>query len=276
MPVNALTRSAYRGINVLLLWLAAEEAGYSSNCWLTYRQAQALGGQVRKGEKSTMAVIYKSWHKQDEDENGNRIFDAEGNPVMVDVPVLKANPLFNVEQCDGLSLPEVATTVTENGANDTLNAVADRVLTMVNACGVKIHSLPQDRAYYTPVFDRIVLPLSSQFTSAEDYWSTLLHELVHSTGHAKRLNREGIVSSGGSYGDERYAFEELIAEMGSAFLCAQLGVTGNVQHENYIGAWLKILRADKKRCSVHVDRPERQRNTFFPYTIRRQKKRRNA
>ncbi|NZA86137.1 ArdC-like ssDNA-binding domain-containing protein, partial [Escherichia coli] len=122
MPVNALTRSAYRGINVLLLWLAAEEAGYSSNCWLTYRQAQALGGQVRKGEKSTMAVIYKSWHKQDEDENGNRIFDAEGNPVMVDVPVLKANPLFNVEQCDGLSLPEVTTTVTENGANDTLNA----------------------------------------------------------------------------------------------------------------------------------------------------------
>ncbi|NON50106.1 DNA primase, partial [Klebsiella pneumoniae] len=94
--------------------------------------------------------------------------------------------------------------------------------------------------------DRIVMPTTSQFNSAADYWSTLLHELVHATGHSRRLSREGITSSSRKFGDPVYAFEELIAETGSAFLCAELGIYGDVQHESYLASWLKVLRDDKK------------------------------
>ncbi|HAV9324102.1 TPA: DNA primase, partial [Escherichia coli] len=104
---------------------------------------------------------------------------------------------------------------------------------------------PQDRAFYRPDTDRIVMPLSSQFDSVADYWTTLLHELVHSTGHEKRLRRAGISSFAGRKSPE-YAFEELIAEMGSAFLCAHLGIAGDVQHESYIDGWLNVLKSDKK------------------------------
>ena len=244
MPVNALTGKPYTGVNVLLLWLTADEAGYASNHWLTYRQAQQLGGHVRKGEVATLAVIYKDWKRQAVDEHGNRLTDSEGEPLMETVPVLKANPLFNVGQCDGL--PEHLMVKAE-GRADVLPAdtISERVLPVLNGSGVSVSSLPQDRAFYRPDTDRIVMPLSSQFDSVADYWTTLLHELVHSTGHEKRLRRAGISSFAGRKSPE-YAFEELIAEMGSAFLCAHLGIAGDVQHESYIDGWLNVLKSDKK------------------------------
>lgn len=121
-----------------------------------------------------------------------------------------------------------------------------QVLEILNATGVKSSSHRQNRAYYSPGADRIVLPTTSQFRSPEDYWSTLLHELVHATGHRSRLDREGITSSSREFGDPVYAFEELIAETGSAFLCAHLGIFGEVQHESYLSGWLSVLRNDKK------------------------------
>lgn len=252
LPVNALTGNGYSGVNVLLLWMAAEEAGYGLNRWLTYRQAQQLGGQVRKGEVSTLAVIYKDWRKPAEDEHGNRLYDSEGNPLTEVVPVLKANLLFNVAQCDGLpahltALPVAEADPVPEDSRDTVSAdITERVLKILNATGVTVISAPQDRAYYAPYQDRIVMPLSSQFFTQADYWSTLLHEMVHSSGHADRLNREGITAPGRRFGDPVYSAEELIAEMGSAFLCAQLEVTGEVNHEGYVGHWLDILRADKR------------------------------
>ncbi|EPJ9456271.1 ArdC family protein, partial [Pluralibacter gergoviae] len=157
--------------------------------------------------------------------------------------------LFNAEQCEGLpaevaASPEQPPTVDEDGilSPDVMN----RVIRMFNATGVKHRMLPQNRAYYRPLTDEIVMPVAEQFFTEADCWSTLLHELVHSTGHAKRLNREGITSSSRKFGDPVYAFEELIAEMGSAFLCAQLGVFGEVQHDSYVDHWLKVLKSDKK------------------------------
>ncbi len=252
MPANALTGKPYTGVNVLLLWLAADEAGYVSNDWLTYRQAQQLGGHVRKGEVATLAVIYKDWKKQAVDEHGNRLTDSEGEPLMEIVPVLKSNPLFNVGQCDGL--PEHLMVKAE-GSADALPAdtFSERVLQVLNGSGVSVSSLPQDRAFYRPDLDRIVMPLSSQFDQVADYWTTLLHELVHSTGHEKRLRRVGISTFTGRNSPE-YAFEELIAEMGSAFLCAHLGIAGDVQHESYIDGWLKVLKSDKKRCFAPAGR----------------------
>ena len=244
LPLNASTGRQYSGINVLLLWMSAAEQGFRSSQWLTYRQAQEIGGQVRKGEKATLGVVYKDWRKQAEDSNGNRQYNADGEPVMETVPMIKALQLFNVEQCDGL--PVHLTEEPPQSEPDICPVIAKRINAMLHSTGVKYQSLPQNRAFYQFSVDKIVTPMAEQFVTEADYWSTLLHELVHSTGHAKRLNREGITSSTRKFGDPVYAFEELIAEMGSAFLCAQLGIDGDVQHDSYVGSWLSILKSDKK------------------------------
>lgn len=249
MPVNALTGRAYSGVNVLLLWLAAEERGYHSDRWLTYNQALEAGGQVRKGETATLAVIYRDWTKQAEDSSGNKLFDADGKPQMETVPMLRQVPLFNVEQCDDLADQVCGASVITRPQEDfaAVDPVQlEQVLTVVNATGVQFSPKPQNRAYYRVTTDQIVLPLTSQFGAEGDYWSTVLHELVHASGHAKRLNREGITSATRQFGDPVYAFEELIAEIGSAFLCAHLGITGDMQHESYIDGWLSRLKSDKK------------------------------
>ncbi|EJR1204851.1 DUF1738 domain-containing protein [Salmonella enterica subsp. enterica serovar Infantis] len=252
LPSNALTGRCYSGVNVLLLWMAAEEGGYTSDRWLTYRQAQEAGGQVRKGETGSLAVIYKDWTKPAEDEHGNRLYDTDGSPLTETVPMLRQLHLFNVAQCDGLPehmqapQPDDGTQrPVEDYAVVSPARLAD-VQKMLEATGVQLESRYQSQAYYRPAADTIVMPLTSQFDSEADYWSTLLHEMVHSTGHGKRLDREGITSSLRRHGDRVYAFEELIAETGSAFLCAQLGIFGEVQHESYIDSWLQVLRSDKK------------------------------
>jgi antirestriction protein ArdC len=229
--------------------MAAEDRGFRSDRWLTYRQAQEAGGQVRKGETSSLAVIFKPFEKQAEDKNGNKLFDDQGKPLMVSRAMLKSLQLFNTQQCEGLPehlVGQPAEPMTKD-ETDTLSVpVMNRVLEIFNASGVKSTSLRQDKAFYWPAMDEIVMPLSGQFFTEADYWSTLLHELVHASGHQKRLNREGITSSTRKFGDPIYAVEELIAEMGSAFLCAELGVYGEVQHESYISSWLTKLREDKK------------------------------
>ncbi|EBW6362436.1 DNA primase [Salmonella enterica subsp. enterica serovar Oranienburg] len=249
LPSNALTGRCYSGVNVLLLWLAAVEGGYASNRWLTYAQAQEAGGQVRKGETGSLAVVYKDWTKPAEDEHGNRLYDTDGSLLKETVPMLRQFYLFNVAQCDGLPAHMQPDEGTERPGEDYAVVSPERladVQAMLKATGVQLEPRFQDRAYYTPVVDRIVMPLTSQFDSEADYWSTLLHEMVHSTGHRKRLDREGITSSSRKKGDTVYAFEELIAETGSAFLCAQLGIYGEVQHDSYIDGWLRVLKADKK------------------------------
>ncbi|MDE1485178.1 ssDNA-binding domain-containing protein [Xenorhabdus bovienii] len=245
LPTNALTGNHYNGVNILLLWMAAEEMGSNVNRWLTYRQAQQLGGQVRKGERSTLTVIFKPFEIQAKDKEDHLLFDDQGKPLMEQRVMLKANPLFNVTQCDGL--PECLLQEGERIPENTLlPEISHEVHTMLDATGVQLASVAQDRAFYSPAHDRIVMPLSDQFFTESDYWSTLLHEMVHSTGHVDRLNREGITLKNRKFGDPIYSFEELVAEMGSAFLCAQLEVFGEVNHESYIDGWLSILKADKK------------------------------
>ncbi|MBC8946520.1 ArdC family protein [Xenorhabdus indica] len=250
LPTNAMTGNHYNGVNILLLWMSAEEMGTNINSWLTYRQAQQLGGQVRKGERSTLTVIYKSYEIQarDEDNDNGLLFDSEGQPLMKQCAMLKSNQLFNVIQCDGLPehLLHEGGRIPEDRQKILSPRIRSEVSTMLNATGVKMTSLPQNRAYYGIIGDRIVMPLVEQFNTEADYWSTLLHEMVHSTGHASRLNREGITSITRKFGDPIYAFEELVAEMGSAFLCTQLEVFGEVNHESYIEHWLSILKKDKK------------------------------
>ncbi|CAI1804613.1 DNA primase TraC [Serratia ficaria] len=249
MPQNGTTGYHYSGVNVLLLWMAADERGFHSNRWLTYKQAEAVGGHVRAGETATLAVVFKPWDKQMEDADGRQLFDEEGNPLKTRIPMLKPLYLFNVAQCD--DLPETVVGITPAEEPEEEGALVDaktqaQVSTLVEACGVRVEQVYQDRAYYAPGRDQIVLPQVQQFRTEADYWSTLLHELVHSTGHATRLNREGGTSSSRAFGDPVYAFEELVAELGSAFMCAQLGIFGDIQHDSYLEHWLRVLREDKR------------------------------
>lgn len=248
LPTNAVTGNAYSGVNVLLLWLAAEEGGYTANRWLTYRQAQDAGGHVCQGEACSLGVFFKPWERQAKDADGTKLFDADGDAVMDNRPVVRALNLFNVEQCEGLPQDMLGSVQPQDAAcvypRD--QAAFNRVQLMQMGSGVSVKSWYQNRAYYNPVTDQITLPTFAQFDTEADYWTTLLHELVHATGHRNRLSREGITASTRQFGDPRYGFEELIAELGSAYLCAELGIYGECQHEDYLAGWLKVLKDDKQ------------------------------
>ncbi len=232
-PVNAVTRKAYRGVNVLALWASAEAQDFGHGLWATYRQWQTLGAQVRKGEKASPIVFYKVLDKAEgsEDkarEGAGRIF-AQGSHV------------FNIAQVEGYALPEVPEA-------EAFDPVPD-VEAFIAATGAAIR-IQGDSAHYTPSTDTITMPDRERFfatttASAEQNWyAILLHELVHWTGADHRLAR----TFGKRFGDEAYAMEELVAELGSAFLCGDLGlsVTPRPDHACYLASWLKVLKDDNR------------------------------
>lgn len=222
LPANFSTDTAYSGINIMLLWCSAAKQGFQDSRWLTYKQAQELGGQVRKGEIGTTAIFYKTLEKEADDGEIEKI------------PMLKSFTVFNVEQIDGLDIETAPQPVTQFDPLPKVEAMITRTGAKITERGVK--------AFYRPATDEIRLPERFRFEDAANFYATGLHELVHWTGAKHRLNRE----KGGRFGSEGYAFEELIAELGSAFLMADLGVVGEVQHESYIASWLKSLKDDKR------------------------------
>lgn len=243
-PHNGLTHRFYSGVNVLLLWLAARDNGYQSHQWLTFKQANEAGGNVRKGEKASLAIFFKPYKIAKKNGAGAPVLNAQGEPIMEERAVIKYMPLFNTEQCE--NLPE---NLTSSHSPTSAPVVAEQnmqaVMALVNALGTPLQHRPQNRAFYRPSTDTITLPMPDQFVSTGDYQATLLHELTHATGHQQRLGREGIVRKSGRFGDPVYAFEELIAEIGSAYLCANLNISGEIQHASYLNGWLKVLKGDK-------------------------------
>lgn len=225
IPSNFATTTAYSGMNIMLLWCSAAKQGFNDSRWLTYKQAQALGAQVRKGARGTTAIFYKTLEKENEQGETEQI------------PMLKTFTVFNVEQIDGLTLNSEALITQPVSEFDPL----PQVEALFQRSGAKITERGQ-QAFFTPVTDEIYLPERHLFTDAANFYATGLHELTHWSGGKKRLNRE----MKGKFGSEDYAFEELIAELGSAFLMADLGVSGDVQHESYIASWLKALKNDKR------------------------------
>lgn len=224
MPHNASSGRAYNGINVLLLWSAAQSKGYTTQGWMTYKQAESLGGQVRKGEKATGIVFWNFFKKEEEDKNGKK--------KIVKIPYLKEYKVFNVDQIDGLE---------KTFKPEPLEMPKGGFIEVYKALEVN-YSIKGNRAYFTPSADTITLPNHKQFKTRDDFEATAAHELVHWTGHADRLTRD----FSGRFGDESYAFEELIAEMGSAFLCGTFGLPiEKLQHTEYVIGWLKVLKNDK-------------------------------
>lgn len=231
MPVNAISGKAYQGVNTMLLWASQYKNDYSSNTWLTYKQASDLGGNVIKGEKATK-VIYFQMILDKSKENLARPKDKQRM-----IPMLKQYAVFNALQCEGLSSDKVKEI-------EPLEIDYTNALTFAENCGADIRH-GGNRAFFSSggKAGHIQMPYQQQFDSLTAYDGTLLHELTHWTGHKSRLERE----FGARFGDNAYAFEELVAELGSAFLCAKLGVAlEGLQHDSYIEGWLKALKDDKK------------------------------
>lgn len=221
-PRNAVTGREYSGINTILLAMAP----YANPLWLTYNQAKAVGATVRKGEHGTQVVFFKPFKITDRN-------DAES--LEKTIPLLRTFTVFNAQQID--NLPEKYTQV----IRPQLDTFADNELAeALLAKAVIEHGKP--RACFISMLDKIHLPDKVDFKSIPDYYATGLHELTHWTGHTSRLARD----FNGRFGDSSYAFEELIAELGAAFLCAHCGIDGQLQHANYIGGWLKVLKNDKR------------------------------
>ena len=224
-PRNAITGREYSGINTVLLAMA----DFSSNAWLTYQQAATAGGQVRKGEKGTTVVFFKPISIKDKETH------TDGEADQKIIPLMKTFTVFNTQQIDGL--PEKFTQIIQPQICEfTDNAAAENLLEIAEI------QYGMNRACFIPSLDKIHLPNKTDFKSIPDFYATALHELTHWTGHKNRLARD----FSGRFGDSAYAFEELIAELGAAFLCAQSGIDGQLQHSSYIASWLKVLKNDKK------------------------------
>lgn len=231
MPRNAASARPYSGINVLILWGAVIERGFAGQSWLTFRQALALGGHVRKGERGTTVVYADRFVPADE-----RRRSRETGEEAQAVPFLKRFTVFNTDQCDGLSA-DVATTA----PMPLPGMIEPQVEALIKATGIDFR-IGGNRAFYMPAEDYVQVPPPAAYFEPINWHRTALHELGHASGHPSRLNRD----LGGSYGTKKYAFEELIAELCAAFSCASLGIVPTVRHADYIGSWLEVLREDNR------------------------------
>jgi antirestriction protein ArdC len=235
---------AYRGINVVMLWSAAVAAGYVAPLWMTFKQADELGAHVRKGERGSLVVYASTISRTETDE-------ASGEEAEREIPFLKGYTVFNVEQIDGLpqhyyGQPEPTGSSVERIAN------ADAFFAATRA--EIVHGGSQ--ACYIVSRDHIHMPCIDFFRDAEGYYSTLAHEVTHWTRHETRLARE---FGRKRWGDEGYAMEELVAELGAAFLCADLAITPEVRadHAAYIATWLEVLKNDTRAifsAAAHAQR----------------------
>jgi len=234
-PVSRPLRAGgkpYRGINVVMLWAAAMEKGYTCPLWLTYKQAAELGGQVRKGEKGSLVVYADRFTKTATDD--------KGADVEIEIPFMKGYTVFNAEQIDGLPAHFYATAQPLNNAIERLDSV-ERFFANTQAT-IKHGG---SRAFYSPSLDVVQMPELQTFRDAESYYATRAHEMIHWTRFEGRLNRD---FGRKRFGDAGYAMEELVAEIGAAFLCADLGVTPETRddHAAYVASWLKVLKDDKR------------------------------
>lgn len=233
LPLRA-TGEPYRGVNVLLLWIEAHVKGYGSPSWMTYKQAQVLGGQVRKGETSTTVVKYGTYEGQSED-----LGLGEDAKKPVQRAYARAYRVFNVAQIDGLPDPYYRTS---DPARDLGTQIDPEVMAWFERLDIPIDTTTEPAAYYTPGTDRIHMPPVQTFVSAGAYFGTLSHEAAHGSGHSSRLNRqhEGTARA-------RYAKEEVVVELTAAFVATRLGIeTEYDQNAAYLVHWLRVLKQDSR------------------------------
>ena len=230
LPVNAATGKPYRGVNTVVLWATAQAEGYPSAVWATYRQWAELGAQVRKGERASPVVFWKISDKEEQEDADEGAEDGRRSRVFA-----RGYSVFNAAQVDGYAAPALP-----------VLPEAERIghaEAFFAATGADIRH-GGARACYVPSLDQIRMPSFEAFRDPVAYYATLAHEATHWTGHASRCARD----LRGRFGDEAYAAEELIAELGAAFVCADLVLAPEPRpdHAAYVASWLKVLRTDKR------------------------------
>jgi len=236
MPKNLVSKKEYRGINTFLLSCS----GFSSPYWLSFKQAQELGGTVKKGEKGSPVVFWKQLPIEETDENGKK--------TVKNIPFLRYYTAFNLDQCENINpdkIPQSAKVLNNNEKIEQCEAI---VAGMPKRPEIN-HG--EQRAYYRPITDTVNMPKMETFDGSEEYYGTLFHELTHATGHETRVNRKGVSGESGewsSFGSAPYAKEELVAEMGAAFLCGICQIENKTIDNSaaYIKSWLKRLKDDAK------------------------------
>lgn len=237
MPKNLVSGKTYRGVNVFLLHCASVADGFDSPYWLTFRQAKARDGSVRKGEHG-MPVVFWNWVEREKRDA------TTGETTTEEIPFLRYYTVFNVEQCEGVEYPKA------DGQVPTLD------FEPIAACEAAVYGFTDKpviehdghgRAFYRPSDDTVHLPDRGRFDSEHAYYATLFHELTHSTGHESRLNRRPSAEER-HFGSLDYGKEELVAEMGAAFLCGHCGIDGQTieQSAAYVDGWRRVIRQDKK------------------------------
>jgi len=231
MPRNAATGRHYSGINILILWGAVVEHGFPGQSWLTFRQALALGGNVRKGARGTTVVYADRFTPEDEKRRAR-----ESGEDAQAIPFLKRFTVFNAAQCE--NLPDDIAIVAPPPQP---GLIEPRVEGLIRATGIDFR-IGGGRAFYVPALDYVQVPPPQAYFEPINWHRTALHELGHATGHLSRVGR-GLT---GGFGSKKYAFEELVAEMNAAFCCASLGIVPTVRHADYIGSWLEVLRDDNR------------------------------
>lgn len=229
---NGITGHTYSGVNQVMTFMTAYTCGYSSPYWMTFLQAKEMGGHVRKGESGTPVVKLGKWSKEDDDGK------------VVGGSFLKQYVVFNVAQIEGLDMKRYELTVEKRGTVEKLATCEAIVNGYLSRPEVRSGG---NRAYYNPSLDFIQMPDQAQFGTDESYYCTLFHELAHSTGHASRLARKGVVDAV-AFASHEYGVEELVAEFTASFLCqrAQIDTAVIENSAAYLDAWLKIIKGDSK------------------------------
>jgi antirestriction protein ArdC len=228
-PCNAVSNRPYSGCNVVLLWMA-QAAGYRTPRFLTFKQALELGGNVRKGERGTKVYFVKQLQVRDQgvdDSTSTRL-----------IPMMREYTVFNVDQCDNLPDSVITGKPTRVRNPDARDAIADAFLQSTGADIREGHG----EAMYVPSRDFISMPAFAGFKGADHFYNVTFHELTHWSGHKSRLDRD----LKNRFGSQSYAAEELVAELGAAFLCAEFGFDGDVRNAGYIASWIELLTADKR------------------------------
>lgn len=225
IPTNLVSGRRYSGGNILLLWLAAHLNGYSNLQFCTYQQVNSIGASVRKGERATHVIFTKHITREEEGEQRPQT-------------IVKSYPVFNLSQLD--KVPESYLGPQQPPEPGPEDSTSPKVR-LARGCGVEVQH-GGNQACYIPSRDQVQMPPPSSFVDDEAYWQTLMHEFTHATAHEKRCGRK----LGKRFGDEQYAFEELVAELGSAFLCARLDIPAGYRSASYLDNWLKVLKQDSR------------------------------
>ncbi len=244
VPANATTQKRYRGVNILNLWAIAVNKSYNSALWATYSQWDSIGAQVRKGEKASFVVFWKFFdHEQQDDGDHN---DQQGATTTRRGPMARCYPVFNADQVDGFQPPSPPDPLTDE-RNQNAEAFFANTGAIVRHGG--------DQAFYSPATDHIQMPPFEAFHSVDSYYSTLAHEAIHFSGAPHRLNRD----IRNRFGSEAYAAEELIADLGSAFVCADLGLASEPRpdHAAYLQHWLTVLKSDRRAIFTAASHAQR-------------------